>query len=194
MEFSLRQPGATPKDHERFLRFLKQMPISMRIQLMNNRKVTFTLIIAFALCSPALLAMAPAVRAQSALDGFDPNANNFVVALGVQADGKIVVGGAFTSIAGQPRNKIARLNPDGSLDTSFDPNADNDVYALAVQADGKILVGGFFTSIGGGTRNRIARLNPDGSLDTNFDPNANSNVRAIGVQADGKILVGGAFT
>ena len=60
-----------------------------------------------------------------------------------------------------PRNNIARLNTDGTLDTAFDPNANGAVFAIAVQADGKILVGGDFNgpnSIGGQTRNRIARL------------------------------------
>ena len=126
-----------------------------------------------------------------------------VYALAVQADGKILVGGDFTTLGGggtgtTTRNRIGRLNPDGTLDTSFDPGANSTVLALAVQADGKILVGGFFTTLGGGgtgttTRNNIGRLNPDGTLDTSFDPGANGNVNALAVQADGKILVGGQF-
>ena len=106
---------------------------------------------------------------------------------------KILLGGLFTFIGGQPRNGIARLNSDGSLDVSFDPNANGQVHAIAMQVDGKILVGGFI-SFGGQTFNGIARLNSDGSLDANFDPNANDFVFAIAVQADGKILVGGDFT
>src|SRR5207245_1237276 len=112
--------------------------------------------------------------------------------------GKILIGGAFTTLspnggATVTRNRIARLNPDGTLDTAFNPNASDIVQSIAVQADGKILVGGFFTSIGGQTRNRIARLNPDGTLDTTFNPNANNIVHSIAVQADGKILAGGFF-
>ena len=142
----------------------------------------------------ALLVCLPSTSRAQLVDSFDPNANSDVRALAVQADGKILVGGFFTSIGGQTRNRIALLNPDGSLDASFDPNANDAVRAIAVQADGKIVVGGDFTSIGGQTRNQIARLNPDGSLDTSFDPNANREVRAIAMQADGKILVGGAFS
>ncbi len=142
----------------------------------------------------ALLVCLPSTSRAQLVDSFDPNANNDVRAFAVQADGKILVGGFFTSMGGQTRNRIALLNPDGSLDTSFDPNANQGVWAVPVQADGKILVGGYFTSMGGQTRNRIARLNPDGSLDTSFDPNANSDVRPVVVQADGKILVGGAFS
>ena len=137
------------------------------------------------------------VRGQSALDGFDPNANGPVRVVVVQPDGKILIGGDFTTLspnggAAVTRNRIARLNPDGTLDTAFNPNANGAVYAIAVQADGKILVGGFFTSIGGQTRNRIARLMPRPAWLDSFDPNANNAVCSIAVQADGKILAGGS--
>jgi hypothetical protein len=76
---------------------------------------------------------------------FNPNANNYVVSVVLQADGKVLVGGSFTNMGGLTRNYIARLNVDGSVDTTFDPNANGSVYSLAVQADGKVLVGGSFT-------------------------------------------------
>ncbi len=138
---------------------------------------------------------------QSALDGFDPNANDTIRVVVVQSDGKILIGGDFTTLspnggAGVTRNHIARLNPDGTLDTAFDPNANGSVYAIVVQSDGKILVGGSFNganSIGGQTRNNIARLDPVTGLADSFDPNANERVDSIAVQPDGKILVGGFF-
>src|SRR5881227_484354 len=94
------------------------------------------------------------VRGQSALDGFDPNANGSIHVVVVQPDGKILIGGDFTSLspnggAAVTRNRIARLNSDGTLDAAFNPNASDRVISIAVQADGKILAGGFFTSIGG---------------------------------------------
>jgi uncharacterized delta-60 repeat protein len=94
------------------------------------------------------------------------------------------------------RNRIARLNPDGTLDTSFDPNANGIVRAIALQADGKILAGGDFNganSIGGQTRNRIARLDATTGAADSFDPNADAVIRSIALQADGKILAGGSF-
>ena len=147
----------------------------------------------------ALSLLRTEAQAQSALDGFDPNANGTIRVVVVQPDGKILIGGDFTTLspnggAAVTRNRIARLNPDGTLDTAFNPNANGTVYAIAVQADGKILVGGAFTSIGGQTRNHIARLDATTGLADSFDPNANSDVYSIAVQADGKILVGGAFT
>ena len=145
---------------------------------------------------------AAAVRGQSALDGFDPNANGAIRVVVVQPDGKILIGGDFTTLspnggAAVTRNRIARLNPDGTLDTAFNPNASDTVRAIAVQADGKILVGGDFNganSIGGQTRNRIARLDATTGLADSFNPNANNTVNSIAVQADGKILAGGTFT
>jgi Domain of unknown function (DUF5122) beta-propeller len=115
---------------------------------------------------------AATVRAQSALDGFDPNANGTVRAVVVQPDGKILIGGDFTTLAPNgggavPRNRIARLNSDGTLDLAFDPNANGVVNTIALEADGGILVGGVFSDLGNGTptiggkiRNRIARLDP----------------------------------
>ena len=97
-------------------------------------------------------------------DSFDPNGGagaSSVSAIAVQADGKIVVGGVFTDIGGQPRNSIARLDAATGLADSFNPSAtggSSSVLALAVQGDGKIVVGGSFTNVGGQTRRCIARL------------------------------------
>jgi uncharacterized delta-60 repeat protein len=145
-------------------------------------------------------ALALAALAQSPLpDSFNPGAYGLVDSLAVQADGKILVGGGFTTLGGQSRTNIGRLNADGTLDTSFNPGADGPyVFSLAVQADGRILVGGFFTTLGGQTRIHIGRLNADGTLDTSFNPGAggvpNPYVNSLAVQADGKILVGGNFS
>ena len=145
---------------------------------------------------------AATVRGQSALDGFDPNANGTIRVVVVQPDGRILIGGDFTMLspnggAAVTRNHIARLNPDGTLDTAFDPNANGNVYAIALQANGQILAGGAFAGtncIGGQTRNYFARLNATTGAADSFNANANNQVLAIALQADGKILVGGSFT
>lgn len=120
--------------------------------------------------------------------------NHAVRALAVQADGKIVIAGKFTTFNGTMRNNIARLTSTGSLDTTFDPGtgADNSLNCVGLQADGKILIGGFFTTFDGTPRNSVARLTATGALDTSFDSDA-AGVESITVQADGKILVGGYF-
>lgn len=134
------------------------------------------------------------------VDGFAPQPNAAVYGLAIEPDGQILVSGNFTSLAGQARGGLGRLNSDGSLDTSFDPSPDGFVETMAVMPDGKILVAGSFLNIGGQARQRIARLNPDGSVDAVFDPGAGGAVpgmvivHMLAVQSDGKILVGGRFT
>ncbi|MEM6321521.1 MAG: delta-60 repeat domain-containing protein, partial [Bacteroidota bacterium] len=131
---------------------------------------------------------------------FDPGSgtNATVQSVAVQSDGKVLIGGDFTTVNGTSRARIARLNADGSLDTSFDPGSgtNGDVQSVAVQSDGKVLIGGFFTTVDGTGRRRIARLNADGSLDTSFDPGSGTNatVQSVAVQSDGKVLIGGDFT
>ncbi len=112
----------------------------------------------------------------------------------VQPDGKILLGGYFSSVLSQTRNRIARLNADGTLDASFNPGADGNINSLAVQEDGKILVCGQFTQIAGSARSYIARLNPDGTLDGSFNAGANASIWCMVPQWDGKILIAGEFT
>lgn len=123
--------------------------------------------------------------------------NNDVYAVVIQSDGKILVGGSFTSFAGTARNRIARLNTDGSLDTGFNPGSgfNDNVYALAIQADGKVLAGGPFSTFNSLTRNDIVRLTASGTLDNSFSTGDgfDGNVTGIVVQSNGKILVNGDF-
>lgn len=134
---------------------------------------------------------------------FDPGANGRVETFALQRDGKILVGGSFTTIGGggtgtTSRNKLARLNPDGSLDTSFSTQTDVTVMAILVQADGKIVIGGGFGNVlTGSTQTRrmaLARLNQDGSVDSTFTTDAGGgSVYTLVLQPDGKILAGGSF-
>jgi len=121
-------------------------------------------------------------------------ANGTIQAMALQADGKIIIAGAFTSYGGSTRNRIARVNTDGTLDTGFNPGtgANGTVNRVALQSDGKVVIGGDFTTINAVTRTRVARLNTNGTLDTGFDAGAifTASVKAVAVDADGKILVG----
>jgi len=141
-------------------------------------------------------------------ESFYAPTNGMVRTVVIQPDGKVLIGGDFTTVqpnGGAPvtRNRIARLNSDGSLDTAFNPNFGGllqpQVHALLVQTDGRIVVGGTFTTVQPNgaaaptTRNYLARLNADGTLDTGFNPNPNSMVLALAQHVDGKILVGGGF-
>jgi uncharacterized delta-60 repeat protein len=114
--------------------------------------------------------------------------------LAVQPDGKILVGGTFAKVGGQSLNVLARLNPDGTVDSAFAPQPDIWVYSLAVQTDRKILVGGAFWKIGGQDLRYLARLESDGSLDTNFVSGIDGYAYALVQPGEGKVVVGGWFS
>src|SRR5207249_5858764 len=75
-----------------------------------------------------------------------PGANDEVLSVVAQPDGKVLLGGSFTNLNGAPRNRIGRLNSNGSLDATFDPGkgANIDVNSVALQLDGKVIIGGNF--------------------------------------------------
>ncbi len=122
-----------------------------------------------------------------------------VHSVALQSDGRLVVGGAFTSVEGAARGRIARLNANGSLDTSFAPasGANNTVQMVALQSDDQVVLGGSFTSFNGVNGvNRIARLTVNGSLDGSFNVGSGAGaatVYSIALQTGGGSLVGGDF-
>lgn len=141
--------------------------------------------------------------------GFNHGAgtNDAVYAVVVQPDGKVVIGGSFTAVNGVAREYLARLNADGSLDTTFTgPNfADASgwwVQSLALQPDGKILVGGDFYFSGTFYKASLCRVTATGALDSAFSgifAGADRDdylpaVMSILVQGDGKIVIAGDFT
>ncbi|WP_163409217.1 T9SS type A sorting domain-containing protein [Flavobacterium ajazii] len=140
------------------------------------------------------------LNADGTLDAtFNPGTgpSSTVYTIATQQDGKILIGGRFGNYNGVARNGIARLNSDGTLDTTFNigTGVNNSIYSIAVQTDGKILISGLFTSFNGITRNRFARLNSDGTIDTAFDPGAGPDnvIYSIVTQTDGKIIIAGNF-
>jgi uncharacterized delta-60 repeat protein len=128
-----------------------------------------------------------------------PGTNDAVNVVIPQPDGKVIVAGRFTQANNIGRNRIARFNFDGSLDTSFDPGtgADAEIKAAVLQPDGQIVVAGRFTHFNGITHNGVCRLNANGSVDRSFGLGAgidNSGALALALQSDGRILVGGQFS
>jgi uncharacterized delta-60 repeat protein len=123
----------------------------------------------------------------------------WVDAVAVDSLGKVIIGGTFERVGSATRGYIARLNPDGSLDTGFGnglAGASSYVCCVAAQKDNKVLLGGYFTRVNGAVRNHIARLSADGSVDTTFGEGmtgADGYVLALLVLPDGKVLAGGRF-
>lgn len=125
--------------------------------------------------------------------GSDGEVNDIML----QPDGKIIIEGTFSEYNDVP-TRLARLNANGTIDTSFACNISTyanprPINALALQPDGKILVGGN-TFLGSGGSNTFKRLNSDGSIDSSFNYTIiTETINAIAVQPDGKILISGKF-
>jgi len=117
-----------------------------------------------------------------------------VWSLAVENDGRIVIGGDFTSINGTPRVRIGRLSSNGTVDGSFLPTntINGSVLALAVQTNNAVVIGGNFNQ--GTFPSYNARLNADGSTDNTFSSYPNGPVYAIAIQPNSQIVIGGAFT
>lgn len=124
--------------------------------------------------------------------------NDLVRVIAIQLDGKIIVGGVFTSYNGTTANRIIRLNTDGSIDGAFVTGTGfgNRVFGITIQPDGKILVLGEFTIYNGTAINRVVRLNTNGSIDGTFvvGTGFNNIPRKASIQADGKFIICGEFT
>ncbi|GAA4378657.1 T9SS type A sorting domain-containing protein [Hymenobacter koreensis] len=122
------------------------------------------------------------------------DSNGIVYKVLRQADGKLLVGGVFREIDGQPAGNLVRLNADGSRDASYAaPEFDGLIESMALQPDGKLVVAGAFNTVGGTTSSHLVRLLPTGALDTGFRSFAAYNrnsVRGLELEPNGNILVG----
>lgn len=122
--------------------------------------------------------------------------DGFVYAIARQPDGGVVVGGSFQYLKGIPRRNLARLMPDGTVDSGWNPAPNNPVRTLAIDATGAVYVGGSFWQIGGQSRNRLAKLSGSGagSVDSDWNPGADNQVSALALDGNGNVYAGGSFT
>ena len=134
--------------------------------------------------------------------------------MALQPDGKIVMVGGSSEVAGGSRFLVVRFTATGSLDTTFGNNGvvtltfggtNESGSSIAVQPDGKIVAGGQSSFSGTGTDMVVARLNPNGSLDSTFSTDGKVSVdfvdfqgfsqidylQVLKVASDGKIVVAG---
>ena len=127
---------------------------------------------------------------------------NYIYDIEIDQDDRILVSGPFTKIGGTTRYNLARLDKDGSLDSTFDsynfPQNGTTYTIFGVKAldDGKYFINGSFNIYDGHNSFSIAKLNNNGTFDTSFDIGSGPNgyVDATYIQEDGKILIGGEFT
>jgi uncharacterized delta-60 repeat protein len=137
----------------------------------------------------------------SSSGAIDPNFHNetdqaITYAYPDSTSGKILIAGGFSMVNGQACTNVARLNHDGTLDTTFQVAADQWTSGAIVETDGKIVIYGYFDLVNNVPRRQVARLNPDGSVDPQFDTSALGwigTLNGIASQADGKILLCGYF-
>ena len=130
----------------------------------------------------------------SGLSGF----NNDVSCASTESNGKIVVGGAFTTYNGATQNRILRLNANGAVDADFKTNngvstLSANVYTVAVQTDGKIVFGGNLVNTYSGslTSTRIFRTDASGAIDPTFKTSTGLNAGLIFAKQtpDGKLMI-----
>lgn len=129
-------------------------------------------------------------------------ANGPVTSLALQPDGRLLVGGTFTTLGGSPRALLGRLLASGAPDPTFAPytpatTAGMSVGKVLVQPDGQVLLCGLFNLRGAGfASQRIARLNGStGQYDTSFEytlPTPDTSPSTILLQPDGYVVVGGS--
>lgn len=111
---------------------------------------------------------------------FSPvSTNGSINSMIVQPDGRILIGGSFTTVNGQARSRMARLLPNGVLDASFNYSAPGAVNSMAMQIDGRCVIGGAFG---------LARLNGDGTPDAGFQSSMTTNVSSLGLGLENKII------
>lgn len=129
--------------------------------------------------------------------------NGVVTTMVQQSDGKLVCGGTFTTLNGVSVGRVARLNSDGTPDTSFNTNIgatgfNSQVYEVKLfPSDSKICVCGSFTSFQGVTMYYVAKINTDGTRDVSFSSPSNGFngiVQCVHPQSDGTIYCSGNFT
>jgi uncharacterized delta-60 repeat protein len=149
---------------------------------------------------------------------FDPGtgADEAIDLVALQSDGKILIAGPFTTVAGKARARVARLNSDGTLDSSFDPGAGPTepsipgapdgpaaIIDLVVDGSGKAVMAGSFFAFDGVPGRFLARLNVDGSVDPTFDAGKNLSrisggsspgfVKRVALYPDGQLIAIGLF-
>jgi uncharacterized delta-60 repeat protein len=132
----------------------------------------------------------------------DPNETGTINTIAIQSDGKILLGGGFTTFSGTATSFILRLNTNGIRDTQFTTSigptgSDRSISSIAIQPDGKILIAGPLEWNGVNVK-FILRLNTDGTRDTQFTTNigegpGSGNITLVVIQPDGKIILGGSF-
>jgi hypothetical protein len=104
----------------------------------------------------------------------------------------LYIGGDFTSIGGQSRNRIGAVDLTTGACLAWNPGSSGGVTEL-LEYSGTVYAAGGFTTIGGEPRQGLAALNATTGLATAWNPNPNGMVNTMVINA-GTMYVGGEFT
>lgn len=125
-------------------------------------------------------------------------ANNNVLCMVTQSDGKILMGGLFLTYSGSSSPYIVRVNTNGTRDTTFNVGTGftGTPNAITMQSDGKFIVVGNMTNYSGSSITRILRINTNGTRDLTYNSGTglSNTAYSIAIQSDDEIIVGGDFT
>ncbi|MDX3000089.1 laminin G [Kribbella solani] len=130
------------------------------------------------------------------VSSFSPVLNGQVYAVAASADGsRIFVGGDFTTVNGQTRNRIAAFDTaTGALVANWKPSVSYRVKTIAVSGT-TVYFGGSFGLVNSQTRNRLAAVSIDNATLLPWAPSVNGDVYAIDVADNGsKVYAGGQFS
>jgi PKD repeat protein len=131
------------------------------------------------------------------IDSWAPTTNGDVLAIVPSPDNtKLYIGGSFTQMNGQIRNRIAAIDrATGNLINAFQPKPDATVRAIIATND-TVYMGGLLTAVSGTARTRVAAVQAsDGALLSWAPVAANGSVHSLILSPDGsKVIIGGAFT
>lgn len=186
-----------------------QLSRTVSIPLYDDSQPELTELVQLELFAASTFIVAPSNAVLSIIDDdpgpgfadtrFNPGAgaSRSVRALALQADGRLLIGGAFTNFANSNLNYLARLQTNGSVDPAFTPGTGPNgvVSGIGLSADGRISVGGAFNSYNGAAYNRLVRLTTNGLPDIAFTTplTFGANINALSVQGDGRTIAVGGF-
>ncbi|MGV3588690.1 MAG: T9SS type A sorting domain-containing protein [Adhaeribacter sp.] len=135
---------------------------------------------------------------------FESQGPLYIYAVSVLPDGKILVGGNFTKVNGQPRRALVKLNPNGTLDNTSNlpviegyPDVVPEIRSILVQPDNRVIISGIFAKVAGKNKVSLARLNSNNTLDESFNPAVDRGAasrmyyQAGANQNEGKIIMAG---
>ena len=118
--------------------------------------------------------------------------NKIVRAVVPDGAGGWFIGGDFDLVNGQVRNRLARINSDGSLH-AWNPNISNGIVNTLAVSGGIVYAGGEFTTVGGQVRVNIVALDTEVGTPSSWAPHTNGPVYAIAISGS-SVFLGGDFT